>query len=99
MDRECIPLAFRVILIISHSFRWLDCQLQTLRKCATPVAVRKTLSDLPKSLEAYYTSVLENVEESNRVSVKNLLRWVVFMFRPVSMLSIYLQVDSGSSLN
>jgi hypothetical protein len=99
MDRECIPSAFRVILIISHSFRWLDCQLQTLRKCATPAAVQKILSDLPKSLEAYYTSVLENVEECNRVSVKNLLRWVAFALRPVSMLSIYLQVDSGSTLS
>lgn len=68
------------------SFRWLDCQLQTLQRCATPVAVRKVLTDLPKTLEAYYYRVLENVGESNRESVKNLLRWVAFAFRPVSNL-------------
>ncbi|KAF7559303.1 hypothetical protein G7046_g4857 [Stylonectria norvegica] len=70
------------------SFRWLDCQLQTLRKCATPVAVRKVLSDLPKSLEAYYTRILENLDESNRVSVHNLLRWVAFSMRPLSLQEI-----------
>ncbi|CAM1510491.1 Fc.00g008260.m01.CDS01 [Cosmosporella sp. VM-42] len=67
------------------SFRWLDCQLQTLRRCATPVAVRKVLTDLPKSLEAYYTRVLESVDTSNRSTMQNLLRWVAFSLRPLSL--------------
>lgn len=28
--------------------------------------------------------VLESIDESNRMSVKNFLRWVTFAFRPVS---------------
>ena len=76
------------MLIHRQRFRWLDCQLQTLWKCATPVAVRKVLANLPKSLEVYYSRVLENVEEGNRQSVQNLLRWVAFSLRPVSTYSI-----------
>ena len=65
-------------------FRWIECQLQTLRRCATPQAVQKALKDLPKSLEEYYIMTIGKIDESNRMSVKNLLRWVAFALRPVS---------------
>ncbi|RAK89848.1 hypothetical protein BO79DRAFT_263513, partial [Aspergillus costaricaensis CBS 115574] len=67
------------------SFRWMDCQLQTLRRCATPQAVHKALKDLPKSLEEHYTMVIGKLDESNRIPVKNLLRWVAFALRPLSL--------------
>ncbi|PKY05541.1 hypothetical protein P168DRAFT_303322 [Aspergillus campestris IBT 28561] len=67
------------------SFRWMDCQLQTLRRCATPQAVQKALNDLPKSLEEHYTMILDKIDESNRMSVKSLLRWVAFALRPLSL--------------
>jgi ankyrin repeat domain-containing protein 50 len=67
------------------SFRWLDCQLGELQKCATPAAVQKALDDLPASLEAYYTRVLESIDESKRELAKSLLRWLCFAFRPVSL--------------
>lgn len=62
----------------------MDCQLQTLRRCATPQAVQKALKNLPKSLEEHYTMAISKLDESNRMSVKNLLRWVAFALRPVS---------------
>ncbi|KAH6999962.1 ankyrin repeat-containing domain protein [Ilyonectria destructans] len=67
------------------SFRWLDCQLQTLKTCATPLAVKRVLSDLPKSLEVYYTRILEAIDESNQQPVYNLLRWIAFAFRLISV--------------
>ncbi|GKZ82270.1 hypothetical protein AnigIFM56816_007078 [Aspergillus niger] len=67
------------------SFRWMDCQLQTLRRCATPQAVQKALKDLPKSLEEHYTMAISKLDESNRMSVKNLLRWVAFALLPLSL--------------
>lgn len=77
-----------LLMPLTIRFRWLDCQLQTLRSCATPAAVRRVLGDLPKSLEVYYTRVLKNIDESNHISVQNLLRWVTFAFRPVRLHSI-----------
>ncbi|BCR94918.1 uncharacterized protein AKAW2_11964A [Aspergillus luchuensis] len=81
------------------SFRWMDCQLQTLRRCATPQAVHKALRDLPKSLEEHYTTTINKIDESNRIAVKNLLRWVAFALRPLSLheitSAIAINVDNG----
>lgn len=81
-DRE-YTLQMLLLVLIMGRFRWLDCQLQTLKTCATPLAVKKVLNDLPKSLEVYYTRILEAIDESNRQPVHNLLRWIAFAFRPV----------------
>lgn len=86
MDRKYVSCYYRMILILRCRFRWLDCQLQSLQRCATPAAVRKVLDDLPKSLEAHYTRVLEGVDESNRDAVRSILRWVAFGLRPVRYL-------------
>ena len=83
MDRKYVSYYYRTILILRGRFRWMDCQLQSLQRCATPVAVRKVLDDLPKSLEVHYARVLEGVDESNRDSVRSILRWVAFGLRPV----------------
>lgn len=66
------------------SFRWVECQLQTLRKCSTLAAVRKVLDNLPESLEIHYRRDLENVHEANKPLVRNLLKWIAFSLRPVS---------------
>lgn len=51
------------------------------------MAVRKVLSDLSKTLEAYYTRVLESMDELNRVSINNLLQRVAFALRPIRNLA------------
>ncbi|KAL4901518.1 ankyrin repeat-containing domain protein [Aspergillus multicolor] len=66
-------------------FRWLACQLQTLQRCATSQAARKVLSDLPKSLEEYYRMILASIEVNNLVSVRSLLQWAIFVFRPLNL--------------
>lgn len=81
-DRE-YTLQMLLLVLIMGRFRWLDCQLQILKTCATPLAVKKVLNDLPKSLEVYYTRILEAIDESNQQPVQNLLRWIAFAFRPV----------------
>ncbi|KAL4924986.1 ankyrin repeat-containing domain protein [Aspergillus undulatus] len=70
------------------SFRWLDCQLQELGRCKTPHAVTSALNRLPVSLEEYYNRVLDRFEDSTRESVKNLLLWVTFALRPLSIAEV-----------
>ena len=42
-------------------FRWVECQLDTLRKCLTIPAIRKALSGLPKTLDETYSRILESI--------------------------------------
>ncbi|KAJ9498592.1 hypothetical protein H2202_005778 [Exophiala xenobiotica] len=54
-------------------------------KCSTLAAVRKVLDNLSESLEAHYKRVLENVDEVNKPLARNLLKWVAFSLRPLSV--------------
>lgn len=45
-------------------FRWVDCQLQALRKCKTPAEVEKTLTTLPKDLYEQYERELATTSNS-----------------------------------
>ena len=42
-------------------FRWVDCQLQAIRRCKTPAEVEKTLTKLPKNLYEQYERELANI--------------------------------------
>ncbi|KAL4884608.1 ankyrin repeat-containing domain protein [Aspergillus karnatakaensis] len=70
------------------SYRWMDCQLQSLRKCATPRAVQESLASLPSSLEEYYCRVLDRIDSTNQAVVRNLLRWVTLAFRPLTIVEL-----------
>ena len=63
-------------------FRWVDCQLQAIRRCRKPKECRKTLKSLPKDLREIYARELANVEDSAVEDVRKLLGWLTYPQRP-----------------
>ncbi|KAF8483006.1 hypothetical protein DFH94DRAFT_647558, partial [Russula ochroleuca] len=75
-------------------FRWVFCQLETLRYCLPP-SVRRTLDELPESLDETYERVLKEIKKPNREHARRLLQCLVAAIRPlrVSELAEVLAVD------
>ena len=63
-------------------FRWVDCQLQAIRRCRKPKELRKALTSLPKDLRELYVRELANVEDSAVEDVRKLLGWLTYPQRP-----------------
>ena len=63
-------------------FRWVDCQLQAIRRCTKPKELKKALTSLPKDLREVYARELANVENSAVEDVRKLLGWVTYPQRP-----------------
>jgi ankyrin repeat protein len=80
--------------MILHRFRWVHCQLEILRHCL-PSSVRRTLKELPKSLDETYRRLLKGIKEANRDHVRRLLQCLVVAMRPllVEELAEVLAVD------
>ena len=59
-------------------FRWVECQLEAIRKCLKPAEVRKTLNSLPKDLHEVYARDLAKVDENASQDVLRLMEWLAF---------------------
>jgi ankyrin repeat protein len=70
------------------------CQLEILRYCLPP-SVRRTLDELPESLDETYERVLEEIKKPNRDHARRLLQCLVVATRPlrVEELAEVLAVD------
>jgi len=86
-------------MLVSHiqfadRFRWVYCQLETLRHCLPP-SVRRTLDELPESLDGTYERVLREIKKPNRDHALRLLECLVVAIRPlrVEELAEVLAVD------
>ena len=65
-------------------FRWVECQLQAVRRCRKPAEVRKTLKTLPRDLYEVYARELAKVNDSASQDMITLLEWLAFpQQRPV----------------
>ena len=75
-------------------FRWVFCQLEILRDCFPP-SVRRTLDELPESLDETYERILKEIKKPNRDSARRLLSCLVAAVRPlrVEELAEVLAVD------
>ncbi|KAH8976940.1 ankyrin repeat-containing domain protein [Lactarius hatsudake] len=69
-------------LILSHRFRWVYCQLEVLRYCF-PANVRRTLEELPKSLDETYERILKEINNANREHSYRLLQCLTVASRPL----------------
>ena len=65
-------------------FRWVFCQLETLRQCL-PASVRPILAELPETLDATYERILSDIPKSNRVHAHRLLQCLTVAFRPLQV--------------
>ena len=66
----------------SIRFRWIFCQLEVLRHCLPP-SVRRTLDELPESLDETYERVLKEIKKPNRDHAIRVLRCLVVAIRPL----------------
>ena len=60
------------------------CQLETLRHCLPP-SVRRTLDELPESLDETYERVLNEIKKPNRDHARRLLQCLVVAIRPLEV--------------
>ena len=66
----------------SHRFRWVFCQLEVLRHCF-PANLRRTLEELPKSLDETYKRILSEINNANWVYAYRLLQCLTVALRPL----------------
>ena len=66
----------------SIRFRWIFCQLEVLRHCLPP-SVRRTLDELPESLDETYERVLKEIKKPNRDHALRVLQCLVVAIRPL----------------
>ena len=59
-------------------FRWVDCQLQAIRKCKKPADLNRTLTTLPKDVHEQYARELANIDENSSQDALQLLQWLTF---------------------
>lgn len=58
-------------------FRWVDCQLQAIRKCKTPAALERALNTLPKDLHEQYARELAGITDNSQNALK-ILQWLTY---------------------
>jgi hypothetical protein len=60
------------------------CQLEVLRDCLPP-SVRRTLDELPESLDETYERILKEIKKPNREHARRLLQCLVAAIRPLQV--------------
>ncbi|MCJ1466599.1 hypothetical protein MMC07_005219 [Pseudocyphellaria aurata] len=66
-------------------FRWVDCQLQAIRKCKRPADLNKTLNTLPKDVHEQYARELASIPESSSEDALKILQWLTFPQRKLRL--------------
>jgi len=86
--------SFAMVLILLRRFRWVYCQLETLRHCLPP-SIRGVLDELPETLDETYERVLRDINKANREHALRLLHCLTVSMRPlrVKELAEVLAVD------
>src|SRR5258708_10793066 len=67
---------------LSDRFRWIFCQLETLRRCLPP-SVRRTLEELPESLDETYERILKEIMKPNKRLAQSVLPCPVVAIWPL----------------
>ena len=70
--------------MISDRFRWVYCQLDTLRRYM-PSSLRKALNQLPPTLDDTYERALEGIPNEKRQHAHRLFQCLVAAIRPLSV--------------
>jgi hypothetical protein len=66
-------------------FRWVECQLASIRKCIKLSQLRRALADLPKDLDETYARIIIGISEENKADAIKLLQWLCYSFSPISL--------------
>ena len=94
MGCKRVAVSLWCLFKLSDRFRWVFCQLDTLRHCFPP-SIRRTLKELPESLDGTYERVLREIKKPNMDLAHRLLQCLVVAIRPlrVEELAEVLAVD------
>ena len=65
-------------------FRWVYCQLDTLRRCM-PSSIRKALNELPMTLDDTYERILQSIPKEKFQHARRLLQCMVAAIRPLQV--------------
>jgi hypothetical protein len=65
-------------------FRWIQCQLDTLRKIRTSQELEHALHALPAGLDETYDRILNSIDKGDYEYVLRMLHWLVGSERPLS---------------
>ena len=65
-------------------FRWVYCQLDTLRQCL-PSSLRPTIEELPESLDETYERIAMGIQKANKPQTYRILQSLVVAIRPLSV--------------
>src|SRR6266436_7377386 len=70
--------------MISYRFRWVYCQLDTLRRCM-PSSIRKALDELPITLDDTYERILQGIPKEKFQHARRLFQCIVAAIRPLQV--------------
>ncbi|KAJ3749731.1 hypothetical protein EV360DRAFT_9257, partial [Lentinula raphanica] len=77
-------------------FRYIDCQVQSLKKYANARRVLQALQQLPKDLQDIYTEAIQKSQKSlHSEDAHHILLWLLYSFEPLylSQVAAILSID------
>ena len=83
--KALLPSGFDVLTLYKFRFKWVGLQLDELRSCRTPLAVKKALNRVPKTMDQIYERILRNIPSENIQEVSKVLKWLCFSTRPMRL--------------
>jgi len=84
--------------LTGSGFRWVYCQLESIRHCVKLRGLREALSSLPKTLDETYERILQDMESRGQLQdAITVLRWLCFSPRPLRLSEVVevLAVETG----
>ncbi|KAL9095058.1 MAG: hypothetical protein Q9165_002660 [Trypethelium subeluteriae] len=66
-------------------FRWAACQLDALGQCFNRASLRRSMKELPSTLDETYERILCAIDEKNSTYALRILQWLAFSARPLSL--------------
>ena len=73
------------VLIYVTRFRWVACQLDSLRNCLNLSGLQKALASLPGTLDDTYTRILCNIDEEHSEYAFKILQRLTYSARPLEL--------------
>ena len=75
-----------VLTLTASRFRWVDCQLKSIRYSVNLRTLREVLSSLPKTLDETYERILQDLQSRGLLQdAITVLRWLCFSERPLRL--------------
>ena len=88
MACKCLLSRVNIHTKTSHRFRWVVCQLESLRRCHNLRTLRQNLQSLPHGLYETYDRIMSNIPEAHRAEAQNVLMWLTFCEVPLTLGSV-----------